>query len=118
MVSLGAAIDVNRFAGDAGARVGKQKCSGRADFAGIHVAFQRRALGVRFQHVAQTGNASRRQGFDRPGGDGVHANGFRPEIVGEVAHARLQRGFGDAHHVVSWHDLFRAVISEGDDSAA
>ena len=60
------AIYVDHFAGDAGAGIGSQKHSGRADFIDIHITLQRRAFGMGLQHIAKTGNAPRRQGLDGP----------------------------------------------------
>jgi hypothetical protein len=48
-----AAIDVDGFASDAGAAVGKQKRGGRAHFRGFNVALQGRPLYLGFQHVAK-----------------------------------------------------------------
>src|SRR6266404_8724639 len=48
-----AAIDVNRFAGDARACVGKQEGGRSADLGRVNIAFQRRAVGMRLEHVAQ-----------------------------------------------------------------
>src|SRR5207244_12386078 len=48
-----ATIDVNGLAGDGGARVGKQERSRIADFAWIHIAFQRGAFGLHFKHFTE-----------------------------------------------------------------
>src|ERR1700751_3629875 len=45
-----AAIDVNRLTGNAGAGFGKQKHCRGANLARVHVAFQRRALVMGFEH--------------------------------------------------------------------
>ena len=41
-----------------------------------------------------------------------------PEVRGEVAHRRLERGLGHAHDVVVGDDLLGAVVAEGEDGAA
>src|SRR5439155_26297542 len=65
------AIDEDCFAGDARARLGKQKGSGRADFGGIDIALERGALHLGLEHVAEVRNSARRQRLDRPGGNSV-----------------------------------------------
>ena len=40
------------------------------------------------------------------------------EVRGEVAHRRLERGLGDAHHVVVGDDLLGAVVGQRQDRAA
>ena len=51
-------IDVDGFAGDARAGIGRKKYAGAADFADLHVTPQWSALGVRMQHVTEAGNAA------------------------------------------------------------
>src|SRR5205807_10033386 len=57
-------------------------------------------------------------GFDGSGGNGVHADLPLSEIVGQIAHCALKSGFGNAHDVVVRHNLFRSVVSHGQDAAA
>src|ERR1700736_486623 len=64
-----AAVDIDGFASNAGAAVGKQECGGSADFRGIDVALQWSSLDVSLQHVAESGDAARRQRFNGPGGN-------------------------------------------------
>src|SRR5713226_9307882 len=53
------AVDVEHFACDAGACVGGEKHCRAPDLTYFHVALQRRALGVRLEHVAEVGDAPR-----------------------------------------------------------
>ena len=39
-----------------------------------------------------------------------------PEVVGEVAHGRLERGLRHAHHVVALHDPLAAEVGQRDDA--
>src|SRR5262249_42908002 len=50
-----AAIDVNRFPGNSRTAVGQQERTGGTHLRGINISLQRRALGVRFQHLPQAG---------------------------------------------------------------
>src|SRR6516162_10934466 len=110
------AIDVDRLTGNAAAswRAEEQRCVG--DLLHIHVALEWRVLGVVLEHVAKVAHAARGQGHNRPGGDGVDADLFGADAVGQVTHTCFQRSFGYAHHVVSRDDFFRAEISESDDA--
>jgi hypothetical protein len=53
-----AAIDVDRFAGNAGSSIGEQERSGSANLSGIDIALQRGALCLHFEHVPETADAS------------------------------------------------------------
>ena len=53
-----------------------------------------------------------------PGADRVDPDAVRPEVGGEVADRRLERGLGDAHHVVVGDDLLGAVVGQRDDRRA
>ena len=48
----------------------------------------------------------------------MDADIFGAERGGEVADGGLERGLGDAHHVVVGKDFFCAVVSEGEQGAA
>ena len=58
------------------------------------------------------------QRADRAGGDRVDANVVGTEVGGEIAHARLERRLGDAHHVVVRHDPRRAAEGQRQHRAA
>src|SRR5436309_7476024 len=60
-----AAIDVNNLTSDPRACIGREKYSGAADFVDVHIALQRGAFGVGFQHVSEAGDAARGKRFDR-----------------------------------------------------
>jgi hypothetical protein len=51
------------------------------------------------------------------GADGIDADAARPEVGGEVAHARFQRRLGDAHDVVVLDHALAADVAERDDRA-
>ena len=59
------AIHVDGLARDARARVGRQEHAGAAHLADFHIALQRRALGMSFQHVSKARDAARGQRLDR-----------------------------------------------------
>src|SRR5580692_12780607 len=105
------AIYVDYFSRNAGARVRGQKDSGASDFVYVDIAAERSALGVGFVHIAEAGDAASGEGLDGTGGNGVHSNIFLSQLVGEVAHGAFKPCLGDRHHVVSWHDFFRRVVS-------
>src|SRR5581483_9028348 len=109
-----AAIHVNHFAGDAGAHVGSKEEGGIGHLADLHVALQWRALGVGLEHVAETGDAARRQRLDRPGRDGIHTNALRSEVVREVPDTGLERGLGYSHNVVVGNHLLGTEVGEGE----
>ena len=64
------------------------------------------------------GDAGRRERPDRPGADRVDADAVGPEVGGEVADRRLERGLGDAHHVVVRDDLLGAVVGQRQDATS
>ena len=84
----------------------------------VDVAPQRRDVTELAVHRLEAGDAARGKGADRPGGDGVDADAVRAEVGREVAHARLERGLGDAHHVVVGNDLLGAVVGQRHHAAA
>src|SRR5262245_11691579 len=53
-----AAVHVNGFTSDPGAGLGEQKRRRRTYLSGVHVALERRPLGVGLQHVAQVRDAA------------------------------------------------------------
>src|SRR5208282_5612173 len=111
------AVDVDYFAGNAAAGVRRQEHSGAAHFFDFHAAAERGAFFVAFKHVAEAGDAARGQSFDRAGGNGVYANLFLAQFVGEIAHRALESGLGHSHHVVAGHDFLRCIVSHGHDRA-
>src|SRR6266446_1203961 len=113
-----AAIDVNRFAGDAGTCIGKQEGGSSAYLGRVDIALQGCAIGMRLEHIAQPCDGTRGKRLDGPRGNGIDANALRPQVVCQIAHARFQCRLGHAHHVVFRHDFFCAVIRQRDDSAA
>src|SRR5207245_239766 len=62
------AIYVDHFASDPGTGIGSQEYASGTDFVYIHIPLQRRALGVRFLHIAESCNAACSQRFDRSAG--------------------------------------------------
>jgi hypothetical protein len=105
-----AAIHVDDFAGNGAGQVAGQVKRRAAHFALVHVAVQRRSLGMRFEHVAQCAHAARGQRLDGPGRNGVDADVLRSQLIRQVAHGRLQRGLGQRHHVVVRHHFFGGVV--------
>ena len=92
--------------------------AGVADLLDRHAAPQRRVVLVPFEDVAEVADPGRRQRLDRTRRDGVDADVLLAEVGGEIAHGRLERGLGDAHHVVVRHPLLGAVIGEREQRAA
>src|SRR6266704_2712948 len=113
-----AAVHVNGLASNAGTRFGEKKRGGCADFCSVHVAFHGRAFGVRLEHVTESGNASRGERLDRAGGNRIHANVLRPEIVRQIAYRCFERLLRYAHHVVPRHDLLGPIVRHRDDASA
>src|SRR6266436_6025675 len=106
-----AAIDVNGFAGDAGAAGREKECGGGADFGSVNIAAKRSTFGVALEHVAEAGDAAGGERFQRTGGDSVDTNIPGAEVAGEITNAGLERGLCDAHDVVFWNDFFRAKVA-------
>ncbi len=67
---------------------------------------------------ARPAHGRARKGPHRPRRQRVDPDALGPQVVGEIAHRRLQRRLGDAHDVVVRHDPLRAEIGHGDDRAA
>src|SRR5918999_3779705 len=80
-----AAVDDDRLAGDAGRGVAGEEDGRAGDLLGAEGGAERGALDGELLHLAEAGNAARRGGLDRAGGDGVDANPLLPEVAGEVA---------------------------------
>ena len=59
-----------------------------------------------------------RDRLDRSRRHRIHADVLRPDVGGQVAHARLQRRLGHAHHVVVREHALAAKIRERQDAAA
>src|SRR5258708_12229952 len=106
-----AAIHVNHLASDAAAGVGGEEDTSRADFFHVDISAEGGALGVRFQHVAEAGDAAGGEGLDGASGDCVHANVLLTEFVREITHRAFQAGFGYAHHVLAGPDFLRTYVS-------
>ena len=73
---------------------------------------------VPFQDVAEVAYARGRQRLDRTRGNRVHADLLLAQVGGEIAHGRLERRLGDAHHVVMGHPFLGAVVGKGEQRAA
>jgi hypothetical protein len=73
---------------------------------------------VPFQDVAEIADAGRGQRLDRPRRNRIDANVLSAEIGRKIAHARLQRGFRNPHHVVMRHPFLGAIIGQRHDRAA
>src|SRR5215470_14560444 len=111
-------VDVNGFAGDSGAEIRGQKQRGIAHLARFDVALQRRALGLRLQHLAEASYCASSQSLDWTGRNGVHTDLPWAETVSQVTHAGFQRRLGHTHHVVGRHDFFCSEICKRHDAAA
>src|SRR5262249_38472422 len=88
------------------------------DFLDRHAAPQRRVVLVPFEDVAEVADPRRRQRLDRTRGDGVDTDVLLAQVGGEIANGRLERRFGDPHHVVMRHPFLGAVIGEREQCAA
>ena len=106
------------LAGDARGQVGQQIQCRAADLVEGDGAAQRRVALLIGEHVTRIGDASARKRAHRAGRDAVDADAARAVVVGEIAHARLKAGLGDAHDVVVGHDAHRAGIGQRDHRAA
>src|ERR1019366_3867525 len=104
------AIHVVGLARDAGARIGGEEHAGAAHLADFHIALQRRALGVRTQHVSQAGDAARGQRLDRTRRDRIDPDLPPAQILRQIPDRAFERGLGHAHDVIVRHNFFRAVV--------
>src|SRR5215471_9714108 len=111
-------VHVNGFAGYSGAEIGGQEQSSIAHFSRFDVAFQRRALGLSFQHFAETSHCASRQSLDWTGRNGIHTDLPWSETVSQVTDAGFERRLGHAHHIVGGHDFFRSEIRKRHNAAA
>jgi len=107
-----AGVDVVDLARDAARQVGQEIEPRRPHLLDRDGAAQGRVVLVPLEDVAEVGNPRGGERLDRPGGDGVDADAALAEVGGEIAHARLQRRLGHAHHVVVRHHLLGAVVGE------
>src|SRR5208337_1190992 len=112
------AIDVHDFAGDGAGEVAGQKQGCSADFNLVHVAVERGAVGVGFEHVSEIADAAGGESFNGAGGDGVDANVSGAEVPGEIADGGFEGGLGHGHDIVVGDDLFSGIEAEGQDAAA
>ncbi len=83
----------------------------------VGVPAQRRLALPGGGEVAEAGDAARRERAQRAGGHEVHAHAARPEVAGQVARRRLERGLRHAHPVVD-RPRDRGVEVEPDDARA
>ena len=113
-----ARIDMMDLARHSARQVGQQVQPGPADVLDRHVAAKRRIIFVPLHDVAEVADAAGGQGLDRPGGDGVYANAFGPEVHRQIFDRGFERGLGDAHHVVMRDHLLGAVIGQGEHRSA
>src|SRR5262249_46799327 len=111
-------IDVMNLPGAAAREIAEEIPRGVADFLDRHAAPQWRVVLVPFEDVAEVTDPRRRQRLDRARGDGVDADILFPQIGGEIANGRLERRFGDPHHVVMRHPFLGPVIGEREQRAA
>ena len=77
-----------------------RKTAASATSSAVTLRRKRRVLLHHVEHRAEVLDAARRHGVDRARRDGVHADAHPPQVGGQVAHARLERGLGRSHHVV------------------
>ena len=113
-----AAVDVDGFAGDGGGEwAGEEECCS-ADFGLIDVAVERGALDLCVAHGAEIADAAGGQRVDGASGDGVDADVFGTELVGEIADGGFERCFGEGHDVVVRDDALRGEVGESEDGAA
>ncbi len=113
-----AGVDEVNLARDAAREIAKQVKCRSADMVELDV-FLERAVGlVPFEDSARIADGRTRQGAHRPGRDRVDADAVAPEIGGEVAHGRLERGFRHPHHIVVRHDAVGAQIAQRHQRAA
>src|SRR4030066_435012 len=93
-------VAVVHFSGPAGSPVRKEGRGGVPHLVLRHVPPERGATGVLLHQLAEIAHAGGGQRTDRPRRDGVDADPFRPEIVGQVTGRRFEGGLGHTHHVV------------------
>ena len=63
-------------------QIRKQVYPGAANVVLVDVAAKRRVVFVPFQDIAEIADPRRRQGFHRPGGNGVDADVFAAKVFG------------------------------------
>src|SRR5712691_2851381 len=103
--------------GDPTGEITAQIQRGLPDFFDRDIAAQWRPFRMLLEHISKTGDGPGRGGFDRPGRNGVNADTEGPEVVGEIAHAVLQRGFSEGHDVVVRHHTRTGHVREGEHTA-
>ena len=106
---------MQHLAGNGAAQVATQIESRLANFLGVDIALERRALGDMMQHGFEIGDPRSRERTNRPGGNRVDPDALGPEIMCQLANARLQSRLRHTHHVVIRNDLLRSHVSERDD---
>jgi hypothetical protein len=105
------AIHVDSLARNAAAQRRAEKERGVADFFDIHIASERSMFRVILEHLPEVAHGPGCQGHHGAGRNGVDADIFRAEAVGQVTDRGLERRFGNTHYVVTLARLFRRQSS-------
>src|SRR6185437_8335018 len=112
-----AGVDEVHLAGDAARQVAEQIGGGAADLVERDVELERRLRLVPLEHGPGVADGRAGQRAHRAGGNRVHADAVAAEIGSQIAHARFERGLGDAHDVVVRRDAAGAEIRYRDQRA-
>ena len=111
-----AGIHRDNGAGNAAGHIAAQEEGSLGYFVGADVALQGRFFGVDLLHIQKAMDSPRRQGIQRPGGDGVDPDVIFPKLGGQLPDAMLQGRLGGAHHVVAGVHLLRSLKGHRDDA--
>src|SRR5207342_2848247 len=98
--NVAAAVHVVGVAGDGLRRVAHEEGAEGADVLQLDRPAQRRAFPCLGQQLVEARNAGGGARLDRSRRNGIDADGARPELCREVAHARFQRRLHRAHDAV------------------
>src|SRR5215213_7341563 len=92
--------------------VREQKERGIGDLILVDVAAKRRVVSHVLQDDREARDAGRGERSNGAGRKSVDANAARPEVVGQVADAHVERGLGHAHNVVARDYALASQVGE------
>ena len=97
---------------------GRQVSRCHADVVDVHQLADRGPVRGLVEEQIEVLQAARRPRLDGAGRNGMHADALGPQLIGQVANARLQRRLHRTHDAVRGHDLVRPVVGHGEQRAA
>src|SRR5215468_6859000 len=84
------AVHVQNFACNARTCLGGEEYASRSHLGDFDIPLQGGRFPMRLEHVAETGNATRGQGFDRPRRNRVDANLLFAEVKSQITHGAFE----------------------------